>query len=144
SNPASAFFERNRLRRRLAIRAVAAPQGIHRALPRQVRTRRQLLRPRRHGAQVVPRCEYGNVTGSFRRRQMTCLQKQKEADVPRLSPSALNTAAGLQICPIPPSTLSSTPVIYEASCEARNATAPATYSGCPNLFIGTFVRTSFA
>src|SRR5260370_15215245 len=50
---------------------------------------------------------------------------------------------GLQIWPIPPSTLISTPVMYEASCDAKNATAPATSSGCPNRFIGTFATTSF-
>src|SRR3989441_1142426 len=49
----------------------------------------------------------------------------------------------LQIWPIPPSTLISTPVMYDASCDAKNATALATSSGCPNLFIGTFATTSF-
>src|SRR6266852_582231 len=34
--------------------------------------------------------------------------------------------------------------MYEASCEARNATTPATSSGWPNRFIGTFVRTLLA
>jgi hypothetical protein len=47
------------------------------------------------------------------------------------------------ICPSPPSTLISTPVMYEASCEAKNATAPATSSGCPKRFIGTFATISF-
>src|SRR5436853_6889838 len=47
-------------------------------------------------------------------------------------------------CPIPPSTLISTPVTYDASWEARNATTPATSSGCPKRFIGTFDTTSFA
>ena len=53
-------------------------------------------------------------------------------------------ARAIQICPIPPSTLISTPVMYDASCEAKKATAPATSSGCPNRFIGTFAITSFA
>ena len=50
----------------------------------------------------------------------------------------------IQTCPNPPSTLISTPVMYDASCEAKNATVAATSSGCPNLFIGTFVTISFA
>ena len=40
-------------------------------------------------------------------------------------------------CPNPPSTLSSTPVMYDASSEARNATALAISSGSPKRFIGT-------
>src|SRR6266436_5022321 len=50
----------------------------------------------------------------------------------------------IQICPNPPSTLISTPVMYDASCEAKNATTAATSSGCPNRFIGTFATISFA
>jgi hypothetical protein len=42
-----------------------------------------------------------------------------------------------QICPAPPSTFISTPVMYEASWEARKATAAATSSGLPKRFIGT-------
>ena len=34
--------------------------------------------------------------------------------------------------------------MYDASCEAKNATVAATSSGCPNRFIGTFATTSFA
>src|ERR671918_2640774 len=49
-----------------------------------------------------------------------------------------------QICPAPPSTLISTPVMYEASSDARNATVAATSSGCPKRFIGTFSRICFA
>src|SRR5205807_10382458 len=43
--------------------------------------------------------------------------------------------AHIQICPSPPSTLISTPVMNEASCEAKNATAPATSSGWPNRIL---------
>src|SRR5262245_12185488 len=49
-----------------------------------------------------------------------------------------------QICPRPPSTLISTPVMYEASWDARNATVAATSSGCPKRFIDTFVRSFFS
>src|SRR6266849_5138184 len=56
----------------------------------------------------------------------------------------LSTARAIQICPIPPSTLISTPVMYDASCEAKNATVAATSSGCPNRFIGTFATISLA
>jgi hypothetical protein len=38
--------------------------------------------------------------------------------------------------------LISTPVTYEASADAKNATTPATSSGCPKRFIGTFVLIS--
>jgi len=31
--------------------------------------------------------------------------------------------------------LISTPVMYDASCDAKNATVAATFSGCPNRFI---------
>ena len=41
-------------------------------------------------------------------------------------------------CPIPPSTLISTPVTYDDSGPARNSTVSATSSGLPNRFIGTF------
>ena len=41
----------------------------------------------------------------------------------------LATACAFQICPYPPSTLISTPVMYDASCEAKNATVAATSSG---------------
>ena len=56
----------------------------------------------------------------------------------------LPAARTIQTCPNPPSTLISTPVMYDASCEAKNATADATSSGCPNRFIGTFAMTSLA
>src|SRR5882672_6082609 len=39
--------------------------------------------------------------------------------------------------PMPPSMLSSTPVMYEASSEARKITALATSSEVPTRFIGT-------
>src|SRR5216684_2720020 len=63
---------------------------------------------------------------------------------PRPPLCVLPAARAIQICPIPPSTLISTPVMYDASCEAKNATAAATSSGCPNRFIGTFATISFA
>src|SRR5216684_4837591 len=63
---------------------------------------------------------------------------------PRPPLCVLPAARAIQICPIPPSTLISTPVMYDASCEAKNATAAATSSGCPNRFIGTFATVSFA
>src|SRR5712664_69292 len=73
---------------------------------------------------------------------MTVFQKTKEAGIhPPLCP---RPGAGVQICPTPPSTLISTPVMYDASCEARNATTPATSSGCPNRFIGTLSIIPFA
>ena len=53
-------------------------------------------------------------------------------------------AWAVQICPSPPSTLISTPVMYDASWDARNATAPATSSGCPNRFMWTFATISLA
>src|SRR5947207_9859437 len=56
----------------------------------------------------------------------------------------LPTSGPIQTGPIPPSTLISTPVTYDASWEARNATTLATSSGCPKRFIGTFDTTSFA
>ena len=34
--------------------------------------------------------------------------------------------------------------MYDASCEAKNATVAATSSGCPNRFIGTFAIVSVA
>ena len=70
-------------------------------------------------------------------------RRKRRRGLPRLNVSS-SAVRAIQICPNPPSTLISTPVMYDASCEAKNATVAATSSGCPNRFIGTFATISFA
>src|SRR6266567_3294855 len=142
SAKSSATFEkRHPLRHRLAIRAIAAPQRIHVPVCRDLSCGWKLLRSWRHRPLLVPRHQLRQFHGSVAW-QMNFQQEKRAASwPPSFNPSASNLE--LQIWPIPPSTLISTPVMYDASCDAKNATAPATSSGCPNRFIGTLATTSF-
>src|SRR5246127_875184 len=119
----------------LAVCAIAAPQGAHKRVRCLLRRRRELLRALRFGAQMVGGCERSDDCQSFR---------HVRAAIARPHHSALPVRTRPQIWLSPPSTLISTPVTYDASAEARNATTPATSSGSPNRFIGTFSLISFA
>ena len=55
----------------------------------------------------------------------------------RAAPAEQRATGCHQICPMPPSTLISSPVMYEASDDARKATTLATSSGFPIRFMGT-------
>src|SRR2546425_11275235 len=68
-------------------------------------------------------------------RIISCPREGREADS-RPPIRDQPAARAIQTCPIPTSTLISTPVMYHASSEAKNAPTDATSSGFPNRFIG--------
>src|SRR6266487_1450118 len=104
SAKSSATLEkRHPLRHRLAIRAIAAPQRIHVPVCRDLSCGWKLLRSWRHRPLLVPRHQLRQFRGSV-------------AWQINFQPLASNLE--LQIWPIPPSTLISTPVMYDASCDS--------------------------